>query len=93
MSAHKCILNISYTRENPPAYYSENKRAEYLAQRQFYNMTAEYNYFAYTLQGSKVAKNKDAEAYFTRTGTGNSTGLFGWKGEYSQKEVEELKSG
>lgn len=91
MSSHKCILNISYTRENPPTYFSDTKRAEYLAQRQFYNMTAEYNYFAYTLQGSKVAKNKDAESYFTRTGTGNSTGLFGWKGEFSQQEVEALK--
>lgn len=50
-------------------------------------MSADYNYFSYVLNGEKVEKNKDAEGYFTRTGSG----LFGFDGEYSKEQIAALK--
>lgn len=83
----KAIFNITYTAPSPPRYYTSENRANYIAERNFYNLTADYNYFSYTLYGKKVEKNKDAESYFKRTGSG----LFGLDGEYSEKQIEELK--
>lgn len=40
----KAIFNIEYTTATPPATYTGEKRAEYIAERNFYNLTADYNY-------------------------------------------------
>lgn len=83
----KALFNITYTTPNPPKNYTGQRRAEYIAERNFYNLSAEYNYFSYVLNGEKVEKNKDAEGYFTRTGSG----LFGFDGEYSKEQIAALK--
>ncbi len=86
----KAIFNIAYTNATPPANYSGNRRADYIARRNFYNLTAEYNYFSYSLNGKKVVKNATAEGYFTREGT--NTGLFNMQGLISEAQKEELKA-
>ena len=83
----KALFNITYTTPNPPKNYTGQRRAEYIAERNFYNLSADYNYFSYVLNGEKVEKNKDAEGYFTRTGSG----LFGFDGEYSKEQIAALK--
>ena len=56
----KVVFNITYTAANPPKYMVGNKRAEYMAQRNFYNLTADYNYFSYILNHKKIKKNSTA---------------------------------
>lgn len=86
----KGLFNIAFTLPSPPAYLRGNDRAEYIAQRAFYNMTADYNYFSYTLNKKKVVKNANAEHYFTREGT--NTGLFNLKGVLNEEQKQELKA-
>ncbi|MCM1441354.1 MAG: relaxase MobL [Roseburia sp.] len=86
----KAIFNIGYTTATPPASYTGERRANYIAERNFYNLTAEYNYFTYTLNGQKVAKNANAEHYFTREGT--NTGLFNMDGAIDEQKKNELKA-
>lgn len=86
----KAIFNIEYTTATPPATYTGEKRAEYIAERNFYNLTADYNYFTYTLNGQKVAKNANAEHYFTREGT--NTGLFNMYGAIDEEKKNEIKA-
>ena len=85
----KAIFNIAYTMPNAPAYLRGNARAEYQARRKFYNLTADYNFFSYALDGKKVEKNATAENYFTRGGT--NTGLFNLNGAMTKEQVDELK--
>lgn len=86
----KGLFNIAFTLPSPPAYLRGNARAEYIAQRAFYNMTAHYNYFSYTLDKKKVVKNANAEHYFTRNGT--NTGLFNLKGVLNEEQKQALKA-
>lgn len=86
----KVIFNITYTNATPPASYTGNKRAEYIAERNFYNLTSEYNYFSYSLDGKKVAKNANAEHYFTREGT--NSGLFNLDGPINEEKKSEIKA-
>lgn len=86
----KALFNISYTLASPPAKLKGNARAEYIAERNFYNLTADYNYFTYSLNGSKVEKNANAEHYFTREGT--NTGLFNMDGYIDEEKKNELKA-
>lgn len=83
----KALFNIAYTLPSPPTNLRGNARSEYTARRKFYDMSAEYNIFSYMLDGKKCAKNKTAEDYFERTGTG----LFGKNGEYTSEEKEVLR--
>ncbi len=85
----KVIMNLKYTAPTPPTNLQGNKRSEYIARRNFYNLTSEYNYFSYTLNDKKVVKNKDAEHYFTREGTNG--GLFDLKGVLNSQQIKELK--
>lgn len=85
----KAIFNIGYTTATPPASYTGERRAEYIAERNFYNLTADYNYFTYTLNGQKVSTNANAEHYFTREGT--NTGLFNMDGFIDEEKKSELK--
>ena len=85
----KAVFNIGFTLATPPASYTGNRRADYIAQRNFYNLTADYNYFSYTLNGQKVDKNANAEHYFTREGT--NTGLFNMNGPIDEEQKKELK--
>jgi hypothetical protein len=90
----KLVFNISFTAKTPPAQLSGIARAKYEQERRFFNMTAEYNYFSYVLDGKKVEKNKDAEKYFTRTNENadpENTGLFGFNGRLSPEDVAALK--
>ena len=82
----KVVLNLSFTEKYPPRNFSEQKKAEYIARRNFYNMTADYNYFTYVLQDKKVQTNATAEDYFTK-----NYGLFDMNGNLSAQEVESLK--
>lgn len=84
----KAVFNISYTAAEPPKSYTGEMRAEYIAERNFYNLTAGYNYFNYTLNGSKVEKNANAEHYFTREG---ATGLFDMDGVISEEKKAKIK--
>lgn len=86
----KAIFNISYTTAQPPKSYTGNRRAEYIAQRKFYDLTAEYNLFDYMLKGDKVVKNANAEHYFTREGT--NSGLFNLDGPISEEKKSEIKA-
>lgn len=85
----KAVFNIGFTLAAPPASYTGQRRAEYIAERNFYNLTADYNYFTYTLNGQKVSKNANAEDYFTRSGT--NTGLFNMDGPIDEEKKDELK--
>lgn len=86
----KALFNIGYTLAAPPNSYTGEKRAAYIAERKFYNLTAEYNYFSYTLNGKKVCKNADAEHYFTREGT--NSGLFNMDGPIDEEQKKDLKA-
>ena len=86
----KAVFNIAYTTAQPPKSYTGNRRAEYIARRQFYDLTAEYNLFDYMLNGEKVVKNANAEHYFTREGT--NSGLFNLDGPISEVKKDEIKS-
>lgn len=85
----RAIFNIAYTLAAPPESYSGERRANYIAERNFYNLTSEYNYFSYTLNGKKVSRNADAEHYFTRENT--NTGLFNMDGPIDEVKKNELK--
>lgn len=82
----KVVLNLNFTSKNPPRYLSAEKKAEYIARRNFYNLTANYNYFSYVLQDKKVQTNATAEEYFTK-----NFGLFDWNGALTEKDIEGLK--
>lgn len=47
----KAVFNIAYTSARPPANLRGENRAEYIARRQFYALTADYNFFSYALKG------------------------------------------
>ena len=82
----KIILNLNYTSATPPRNLTSAQKAEYIARRNFYNLTATYNYFNYTLQGKKIQKNATAEDYFQK-----STGLFNLDGAISEEKMEDLR--
>ena len=86
----KAIFNIAYTLPNAPSNLHGNARAEYQARRKFYDLTADYNFFSYALDGKKVVKNANAEHYFTREGT--NSGLFNFDGAMSKEQVSDLKA-
>lgn len=85
----KAFFNIGFTASTPPDKLSGRARAEYIARRNFYNLTSEYNYFTYTLNKNKVVKNANAEHYFTREGANG--GLFDMNGVMSEEAVKEMK--
>ncbi|MCL2061500.1 MAG: hypothetical protein FWH03_02635 [Firmicutes bacterium] len=85
----KALFNIAYTAKTPPAKLKGEARADYIARRSFYDMTAGYNYFVYMLNERKVEKNKDALDYYTRGGT--NSGLFNAKGRLSAADAGALK--
>ncbi len=86
MSKPQMIFNIKYTSKTPPASWSAEYKAEYLKRRSFYDLTAEYNYVSYSLNGEKVAKNKDIATYMDK-----NTGAFGLDGVVDEKKLEEIK--
>lgn len=86
----KALFNIAFTLPSPPSNLRGNARADYQARRNFYNLTADYNYFSYSLDGKKVVKNANAEHYFTREGT--NTGLFNMHGAMDREQINGLKA-
>jgi len=85
----KVLFNIAYTAPTPPSYLKGNRRAEYIARRKFYNLTSNYNFFTYALNGKKIIKNANAEHYFTREG--NNTGLFNFDGALDESQTKLIK--
>lgn len=85
----KALFNIAYTLPSAPSYMKGNARAEYQARRSFYDLTAQYNFFSYVLNGKKIARNANAEEYYTRGGTNG--GLFNLDGAMSDGQVAEMK--
>lgn len=85
----KALFNIAYTLPSAPSYMKGNARAEYQARRSFYDLTAQYNFFSYVLNGKKIARNANAEEYYTRGGTNG--GLFNLDGAMSEVQVAEMK--
>lgn len=85
----KALFNIAYTLPSAPSYMKGNARAEYQARRSFYDLTAQYNFFSYVLNGKKIARNANAEEYYTRAGTNG--GLFNLDGAMSEGQVAEMK--
>ena len=49
----KAIFNIGYTTATPPASYTGERRADYIAKRNFYNLTADYNVYLERAKGFK----------------------------------------
>lgn len=85
----KALFNIAYTLPSAPSYMKGNARAEYQSRRSFYDLTAQYNFFSYVLNGKKIARNANAEEYYTRGGTNG--GLFNLDGAMSEGQVAEMK--
>lgn len=85
----KALFNIAYTLPSAPSYMKGNARAEYQARRSFYDLTAQYNFFSYVLNGKKIARNANAEEYYTRGGING--GLFNLDGAMSEGQVAEMK--
>lgn len=85
----KALFNIAYTLPSAPSYLKGNARADYQARRSFYDLTAQYNFFSYVLNGKKIARNANAEEYYTRGGTNG--GLFNLDGAMSEGQVAEMK--
>ena len=85
----KALFNIAYTLPSAPSYMKGNARAEYQARRSFYDLTAQYNFFSYVLNGKKIARNANAEEYYTRGGTNG--GLVNLDGAMSEGQVAEMK--
>lgn len=85
----KALFNIAYSLPSAPSYMKGNARAEYQARRSFYDLTAQYNFFSYVLNGKKIARNANAEEYYTRGGTNG--GLFNLDGAMSEGQVAEMK--
>lgn len=85
----KALFNIAYTLPTAPSYMKGNARAEYQARRSFYNLTAQYNFFSYVLNGKKIARNANAEEYYTRGGANG--GLFNLDGAMSEEQVADMK--
>ncbi|MDR3318382.1 MAG: relaxase MobL [Clostridiales bacterium] len=91
----RIVFNIAFTSKAPPEKLSGKARVEYEAERKFFNLTAEYNYFTYILNEKKVAKNKDAASYYTRGKqyvNEDITGLFNDKGLISKEDMEKMKA-
>lgn len=83
----KALFNITYTTKTPKIGATAAERAEHIQSRQYYDMTAKYNYFTYTLNGKKTQKNKDIHQYMTKCGTP----LFNMDKVYSKEELNQLK--
>ena len=84
----KALFQISFTAKQPPRQFYGEWKADYIAERRFFDWTADYNYLSYILNDSKVVKNKDSRSYYTREG---NLGLFNADGVISEKKCEELK--
>lgn len=82
----KMVFQIKFTTKTPPSNLAGEKRDAYIAQRKFYDLTAEYNFFTYTLSKKKVVKNKDLLTYADRC-----CGVFDENNVYSKSEIDELK--
>lgn len=82
----KVVFNLNYTSAKPPNNLTPDRKADYIARRKFYNLTAEYNYFTYSLADKKVQENATAEDYFTK-----STGLFNLDGKIDDDGLAKLK--
>lgn len=82
----RIVFNLNFTASQPPKNLTPERKAEYIARRKFYNLTAEYNYFTYTLADKKVGENATAADYFTK-----STGLFNQHGKIDGEQFEKLK--
>lgn len=92
---NEIVFAIGYTTPKPTRkQVLLRQQAEHAKARAFYNLSAEYNYFTYTLNGKKVSKNKTYLDYMQKNETKinkDNTGVFNTKKVLTMKELEELK--
>lgn len=86
----KLLFNIAFTSKNAPKSYTGKRLSEYVQERKFFDLSAEYNYFSYILNGEKVQKFATAEDYFTKSNA--NEGLFDLDGVMSDKKIAQLKA-
>lgn len=82
----KVVFNVSYTAKNPPKSMASVDAAQYMARRSFYDMTAAYNYFTYTLRNEKVVKNKDILNYMEK-----NSGVFNTKEVLTEEQKKNIQ--
>lgn len=88
MSKNAVVFQIKYSAKNPPRYLKGDDLAAYIQERKFFDWTADYNYFEYTLNDKKVVKNKDFEHYASREG---NLGMFNADKVYTKEELDEIR--
>ncbi len=80
------VFNIEYTPAKAPKRASKEAIKEWSDTRQFYNLTAGYNYITYSLNGLKTQTHKDYLDYMEK-----STGAFDQEGFIDGERLEKIK--
>ena len=80
------VFNIEYTPAKAPKRASKEAIKEWSDTRQFYNLTAGYNYITYSLNGLKTQTHKDYLDYMEK-----STGAFDRYGFIDERRLEKIK--
>lgn len=80
------VFNIEYTPAKAPKRASKEAIKEWSDTRQFYNLTAGYNYITYSLNGLKTQTHKDYLDYMEK-----STGAFDRYGFIDEQRLEKIK--
>lgn len=80
------VFNVTYTLSKPKNNWSNFQKNIWENERKFYNLSADYNYVSYSLNGKKTQTNKDYLTYMEK-----STGAFNFDGEITEKKLDEIK--
>ena len=80
------VFNISYTSAQPKKNATEFQTTEWKNERAFYDLTADYNYVTYSLNGTKTAKHKDILDYMQK-----DTGAFNLERPLTEEDVKDIK--
>ena len=80
------IFNITYTSAQPKKNATELEMVEWKNERAFYDLTADYNYVTYSLNGTKTAKHKDILDYMEK-----DTGAFNLERPLTEQDVNDIK--
>ena len=82
----KVVFNIEYTPSTSPKRATKEELKKWSDARQFYNLTADYNYITYSLNGEKTQTHKDYLDYMEK-----STGAFDRYGFIENERLEKIK--
>lgn len=80
------VFNISYTPAQPKKNATEFQAVEWKNERAFYDLSADYNYVTYSLNGQKTAKHKDYLDYMEK-----DTGAFNLDRPLTPENVKDIK--